>query len=351
MGGLSVTHCRGVSTLKAIFVHKHGGPEVLQVEDIPTPTPNHQEVLVNNQAIGVNFVDMQHRAGLNYPVNLPLIPGTEAAGLIEAVGSDVTEFKVGDRVGYAGYMGGNYAEYTVVPEAKLIPIPVNLSFELAAAALLQGMTAHCLTYSVYPIKEGDVVLVQAAAGGVGLFLVQLAKQRGATVIAVVSSAEKAALVRTIGADHAIIYTQTDVESETLRLTHGEGVQAVYDSVGRTTFDTGLRVLRAQGHMIIFGLSSGPVPPFDINRLSGITGSENKGSLFLTWATLSDYAAKREDLLWRAKDVLDWIAEGSLKVHIARTFPLTQAAEAHRLIESRQVVGKVLLLPWYLNNDH
>jgi NADPH:quinone reductase len=330
--------------LKAILIHKHGGPEVLQVEDIPVPVPQRQEVLIKNQAIGVNFVDTQHRAGLNYPVNLPLIPGTEAAGFVEAVGPGVSEFRVGDRVGYAGYMGGNYAQYTLVPEAKLIPVPADVTFELAAASLLQGMTAHCLAYSVYPIKDGDVVLIQAAAGGVGLFLVQLAKQRGATVIAVVSTADKAELVRAVGADHVMLHTRTDVAAETLRLTHGAGVHAVYDSVGRTTFDLGLRVLRAQGYMIVFGLSSGPVPAFDINRLSGITGSENNGSLFLTWATLSDYAAKREDLLWRAREVLDGLAAGTLKVHIARTFPLTAAAEAHRLIESRQVSGKILLLP-------
>ena len=330
--------------MKAIVIRKHGGPEVLQIEDIPMPTPQHKEVLVRNQAIGVNFVDTQHRAGLNYPVNLPLIPGTEAAGWVEAVGPDVSEFAVGDRVGYAGYMGGNYAEYTVVPEEKLVPVPAEVTFELAAATLLQGMTAHCLAYSVYPIKERDIVLIQAAAGGVGLLLVQMAKQRGATVIGTVSTPQKAEFARAIGADHVIVHTQADFEAETMRLTHGEGVHVVYDSVGRTTFDKGMRVLRAQGYMIVFGLSSGPVPPFDINRLSGITGSGNKGSLFLTWATLSDYAAKREDLLWRAGAVLDWVAKGMLKVHIAHTLPLTEAAEAHRLVESRQVVGKVVLLP-------
>jgi NADPH2:quinone reductase len=332
-----------VPTLKAIVIRQHGGPEVLQVEDIPIPTPAHNEVLVKNQAIGVNFVDTQHRAGLYYPVKLPLIPGTEAAGTVEAVGTGVSEFKPGDRVGYAGYMGGNYAEYTVVPEAKLLPLRADVTFELAAT-LLQGMTAHCLAYSVYPIKEKDIVLVQAAAGGVGLFLVQMAKKRGAIVIGTISTLEKADFVRSVGADHVIVYTQTDFEAETMRLTQGEGVQAVYDSVGRTTFDQGIRVLRAQGYMIVYGLTSGPVDPFDINRLSGITGSRNKGSLFLTWATLNDYAAKREDLLWRARDVLGWIANGSLKVPIACTYPLTEAAEAHRLIESRQVVGKVLLLP-------
>lgn len=330
--------------MKAIFIYQHGGPEVLQLEDIPTPAPHAKEVLVKNQAIGVNFVDTQHRAGLNYPVKLPLIPGTEAAGWVEAVGSEVSEFGVGDRVAYAGYMGGNYAEYTVVPAEKLIPVPPHLTFEAAAAALLQGMTAHCLAYSVYPIKAGDRVLIQAAAGGVGLLLVQLAKQRGATVIATVSTPEKAEVAQALGADHVIVHSQADFELETMRLTHGEGVHAVYDSVGRATFDKGLKVLRAQGYMVVFGLSSGPVPLFDLNRLAGITGSGHKGSLFLTWATLSDYAAKREDLLWRAREVLDWVAAGSLNVPIARTLPLSEAAEAHRLIESRQVVGKVLLWP-------
>lgn len=330
--------------MKAIVIHQHGGPDVLQLEDIPTPKPQAKEVLVKNQAIGLNFVDTQHRAGVNYPVKLPLIPGIEAAGWVEAVGSAVSEFRVGDRVAYAGYMGGNYAEYTVVPAEKLIPVPSQLTFEAAAAALLQGMTAHCLAYSVYPIQSGDRVLIQAAAGGVGLLLVQLAKQRGATVIAVVSTPEKAAVVQALGADHVIVHSQADFEIETRRLTQGEGVHAVYDSVGRTTFDKGLKVLRAQGYMVVFGLSSGPVPLFDLNRLSGITGSGHQGSLFLTWATLSDYAAKRVDLLWRAGEVLDWVAAGSLNVPIARTLPLTEAAEAHRLIESRQVVGKVLLLP-------
>lgn len=330
--------------MKAILIRQHGGPEVLKVEDIPTPIPHEKEVLVNNRAIGVNFVDTQHRAGLNYPVNLPLIPGTEAAGIVEAVGSNVSEFKVGDRVGYAGYMGGNYAEFTMVPEDKLVPVPNNVSFELAAASLLQGMTAHCLAYSVYPIREKDIVLIQVAAGGVGLLLVQMAKRRGATVIGTVSTAEKAETVKAVGGDHVILYTQDDFETETMRLTQGEGVHAVYDSVGQTTFDKGIKVLRTQGYMVVFGLTSGPVPSFDINRLSGITGSGNKGSLFLTWATLSDYAAKREDLLWRARDVLEWVGEGSLSVHIAGTFPLANAAEAHRLLESRQISGKVLLLP-------
>ena len=237
-------------------------------------------------------------------------PGIEGAGTVEAVGPSVHEFKVGDRVGYAGYMGGDYAEYTAVPEARLVPVPDNLTFELAAAALLQGMTAHCLAYSVYPIKEDDVVLIQAAAGGVGLLLVQMAKRRGATVIGTVSTPEKAELAKAAGVDHVILYGQVDFETETMRLTHGAGVHAVYDSVGRTTFDKGINVLRTQGYMIVFGLSSGPVPVFDINRLSGITGSVSRGSLFLTWATLSDYAARREDLVWRARDVLEWVEPGT-----------------------------------------
>jgi NADPH:quinone reductase len=329
--------------MQAILIRKHG-PDVLEVTELPVPTPGHGKVLVNNQAIGVNFVDTQHRAGENYPVTLPLIPGIEAAGIIQAVGTGVSEFKAGDRVGYAGYMGGNYAKYTLVPEEKLVPIPDSISFELAAASLLQGITAHALSQSVYPIKATDTVLVQAAAGGVGLLLVQIAKRQGATVIGTVSSTEKAALVKSIGTDHVIIYTKDDFEAETMRLTNSEGVHAIYDSVGKTTFDKGINILRAQGYMVVYGLTSGNVPPFDINRLSGITGSGNKGSLFLTWATSSDYTSKHEDLVWRARDVLNWVADGSLKVHIAQTLPLAKAADAHHLIESRKTLGKILLIP-------
>ena len=329
--------------MKAIPIYKHGGPEILQITDSAIPKPRVKEVLVRNEAIGVNFVDTQHRAGLNYPVDLPLIPGVEAAGVVEALGPEVTEFAVGDRVGYAGYMGGVYAEYTVVPEARLVPVPPTVDAKQAAAALLQGMTAHFLVHDAYPVREGDTVLIHAASGGVGLFLIQMAKQRGATVIGTVSTVEKAQAAREAGADHLIIYTQTDFETETLRLTDGQGVHAVYDSVARTTFDKSLNVLQARGFMVIFGLTSGPVPPFDINRLSGITGSRNKGSLFLTFATLNDYAARREDLLRHAGDVLNGIAEGTLTVGIAGTFPLAEAAAAHRLLENRAVTGKLLLL--------
>jgi NADPH:quinone reductase len=330
--------------MKAIVIHHHGGPDVLSLEDTRVPATQGRQVLVRNKAIGVNFVDVQHRAGDNYPVNLPLIPGIEAAGVVEALGDEATYFKLGDRVAYAGYMGGNYAEYTAIPEERLVPIPDAVSFELAAASLLQGMTAHALTHSVYSIRKGNTVLVHAAAGGVGLFLVQMAKRLGATVIGTVSNTEKDQLARSVGADHVINYAQADFESETLRLTNDEGVHVVYDAVGKTTFDKGIKVLRSQGYMVVYGLTSGVVPPFDINRLSGITGSGNKGSLFLTWATASDYTNKRQDLLWRASDVLRWVADGSLKVHIAQTLELNQAAQAHRLIEGRQVMGKVLLLP-------
>jgi NADPH2:quinone reductase len=330
--------------MKAIFIRKHGGPETLRLEDIPIPTAQGHQVLVRNQAIGVNFVDIQHRSGDPYPIALPFIPGIEASGIVEAIGERVSEFKVGDRVAYAGYMGGNYADYTLVPEEKLVPIPKGMSFELAAASLLQGMTAHALSHSVYPIKVKDTVLIHAAAGGVGLLLVQMAKTRGATVIGTVSTQEKAELAKTMGADHMIVYTQQDFEKETLRLTQAEGVHAVYDAIGKDTFDKGIKVLRSQGYMVVYGLSSGSVPPFDINRLSGITGSGNNGSLFLTWATASDYTRKRHDLLWRSKDVFSWVADGSLKVHIARTLPLSRAAEAHQLLESRKSSGKLLLTP-------
>lgn len=330
--------------MKAIVIEQHGGPEVLQLVDRPMPAVNGEQVLVENRAIGVNFVDTQHRAGTPYPIGLPLIPGIEAVGVVTAVGQNVHEFKIGDRVGYAGYMGGNYAECTLVPESKLIPIPADVNDECAAAALMQGMTAHALAYNVYPIQKGDTVLIQAGAGGVGLFLLQLAKRRGATVITTVSNETKAEFARAYGADHTIVYTKTDFEKETMKLTDGQGAQVVYDAVGRNTFDQGIRVLRAQGVMVVNGLTSGSVPLFDINRLSGITGAGSRGSLFLTWATLSDYTARQEELLWRAKDVLTWVGDGSLKTQIAHTLPLHKAAEAHRLLESRQTVGKVLLIP-------
>jgi NADPH2:quinone reductase len=294
---------------KAIRIYEHGGPEILLITDIATPEPSSKEVLVRNEAIGVNFIDTQHRAGLYYSVDLPLILGVEAAGVVAAIGLEVSEFAVGDRVGYAGYMGGVYSEYTVVPEARLVPVPSTVNATMAAASLLQGMTAHFLAHEAYAVREGDTVLIHAAAGGVGLLLVQMTKRCVAIVIGTVSSVEKAQVAHEAGADHLIISTQMDFATETMRLTDGRGVHVVYDSVGRTTFDNSLNVLRARGSMVVFGLSSGPIPPFGMNHLSGITGSGNNGSLFFTFATLNDYASRRQDFLRLARDVLYWIAGG------------------------------------------
>ena len=328
--------------MQAIVIRDHGGPEVLRSEDVPVPVPGPAEVLVRHHAIGVNFVDTQHREGKPYPVKLPLIPGTEAAGVIAAVGSAVTGCWVGDRVGYAGPMGSVCAEYGVVAADRIVPVPDAVSFEQAAAVLLQGMTAHALTQSVYAVQPGDYVLIHAASGGVGLNLVQMAKQRGGIVIGTVSSAGKADAVRAAGADHILEYA--DFAAETLRITAGAGVQVIYDGVGQATFDQSLPLLRAMGHMVVYGLASGNIPPFDVNRLSGITGSGERGSLFLTWATLSDYNARPEDLQRRAADVLGWVANETLRVTIAAVLPLAEAAQAHRLLESRQTIGKIVLIP-------
>lgn len=330
--------------MRAIVVREHGGPEVLRLEEVPTPMPRGMDVLVRNEAIGVNFVDTQHRAGLTYPIELPLTPGVEAAGVVEAIGPDVTEFAIGDRVGYAGHMGGDYAEATLVPEARLIPVPAEVSLEIAAASLMQGMTAVCLSHRVYPIQAGDDVLIQAATSGVGLFLVQFAKARGATVVGTVSGAEKVEVARALGADHVVVSSGADFAAETMRLTGGAGVHVVYDGLGRATFDRGLGVLRARGTMVVYGLSSGPIPPLDVNRLSGITGASERGSLFVTWATLSDYTTRREDLLWHATTLFDALVAGRLQVSIARTFALAAAADAHRFMEGRRPVGKVMLRP-------
>ncbi len=330
--------------MKAVVVRAHGGPEVLEPEDRPLPVPGSGEVLVRNRAIGVNFVDTQHRAGLNYPVTLPLIPGTEASGVVEAVGPGVQDFHPGDRVGYAGYMGGNYAEATVVPEAKLVPLPPEAGFEEAAAALLQGMTAHALVHDVYPVVSGDKILVQAAAGGVGRFLIQLARRRGGQVAAVVSGESKAAVVRALGADLTIDRSQDDVVRAVDAWTQGSGVRAVYDSVGKDTFEAGLRCLGSRGHLVVFGLSSGPVPSFEINRLSGITGGGVRGSLFLTWATLNDWAADAPTLRRRAADILKWVGAGTLSLPQIHKFSLSQASLAHRTLEDRHFSGKILLIP-------
>jgi NADPH:quinone reductase len=320
--------------MKAIRVRAVGGPDVLTLEDVPEPTLQPREALVRVTAAGVNFIDVYHRIGL-YPLPLPFTPGSEAAGTVEAVGSEVSEVKPGDRVAYAMTIGA-YAELAVVPSFRLVPIPGGLSLEVAAAAMLQGMTAHYLSHSTYPLAKGDTALVHAAAGGVGLLLVQMAKKRGARVLGTVSTAEKAEAARRAGADVTIRYTEEDFEEVVKRETDGRGIEVVYDSVGKTTFAKSLRCLKPRGMLALYGQSSGPVPAFDPAELA------KGGSLFLTRPSLAHYALDRGELLKRAGDVLSWIASGELELTIDRKLPLAQAAEAHRLLESRQTSGKLLL---------
>lgn len=328
--------------MKAIVIAQHGAPEVLRLSDVPVPEPRADEALVQNRVIGVNFVDTQHRAGLYYPIALPLIPGTEASGVVAAVGAKVTDFHVGDRVAYAGYMGGNYAEYTAVPQDRLVPVPDTLSFEQAAACLLQGLTAYVLTHQVYAVQPSDHVLIHAAAGGVGSLLVQMAKQLGAVVIGATSSAEKAAIVSQLGADHVIVSTHTNVADATLRLTGEQGVHVVYDGVGGPLFEQNLSVLRTRGHLVLFGLSSGQPMPLDVSRLSGITGTNNRGSLSVTFASANDYLTEVDQLRASAGAVFDAVVRGQLQLRITGVFPLEHAAQAHRLLESRATTGKLLL---------
>lgn len=322
--------------MKAIVVHDCGGPEALLYEDAATPTPKAGEALVKLEAIGLNYIDVYHRTGL-YPLPRPFIPGMEAAGVVEALGEGVTEVAVGDRVAYA-MQPGAYAEYATVPAWKLVNVPAGVTSEQAAATMLQGMTAHYLVTSVHALKAGETALIHAAAGGVGLLLIQLAKHLGARAIGTVSTAAKAELARAAGADDIILYTEQDFESETRRLTDGRGVQVVYDSVGKDTFLKSLNCLAPRGMLALFGQSSGPVPAFDPALLA------QKGSLFLTRPSLAQYAATREELLWRAGDLFNWIAAGELKLRIEKTFPLADAAEAHRQLEGRKTTGKVVLIP-------
>ncbi len=323
--------------MRAIRVHEYGGPEVFKLEEITLPEPGGGEAIVTVEAAGVNFIDVYHRTGL-YPGALPFTPGMEAAGVVEAVGPGVYEVEVGDRVAYA-MERGSYAERAVVPAWKLVRLPESLDAEAGAAAMLQGMTAHYLTRSTYPLAGGETALVHAAAGGVGLLLVQMAARIGATVIGTVSTEEKARLAREAGADAVILYTEGDFAEEALRLTDGRGVHVVYDSVGQATFDQSLACLRPRGLLALFGQSSGSVPPINPSVLA--TGG---GSLFLTRPGLAHYAADRGELLERAGDVLHWVATGELRLRIDRTYPLSEAAEAHRALEGRQTAGKVLLAP-------
>jgi len=322
--------------MKAIRVHSPGGPEALRYEDVERPAPGPGQALVKVEAAGVNFIDVYQRTGL-YKVTLPFTLGQEAAGTVAAVGPGVAEPKVGARVAYTSILGA-YAEYAVVPADRVVVLPDGLSTKQGAAAMLQGLTAHYLATTTYPLKPGDACLVHAAAGGVGLLLCQVAKVRGARVLGTVSTREKAALARAAGADEVILYTEQDFEVEVKRLTNGAGLQVIYDSVGKTTFEKGLSCLAPRGMMVLFGQSSGPVAPFDPQVLS------QKGSLFLTRPTLAHYILTRAELLARAGEVLGWIKSGRLKIRIGHEFPLAQAAEAHRQLEGRKTTGKVLLIP-------
>jgi NADPH2:quinone reductase len=322
--------------MKAIQVSQTGGPEVLVLADVPEPKAKPNEAVVQIKTAGVNFIDVYFREG-RYPAPLPFINGQEAAGVVTEVGSDVQTFKPGDRVAYTGALG-SYAEYAAVPESRLVKIPEGLSFDQAAAAMLQGMTAHYLLHSTYKLQSGETALIHAAAGGVGSLLVQMAKKIGARVIATAGTSEKAQLARDAGADECIIYTEADFETETQRLTGGKGVNVVYDGVGKATFDKDLNVLVPRGYLVLFGGSSGAVPPFDLIKLS------QKGSLFITRPTLVHYMATREELAWRAGDVLGWIAAGELKLRIYKTYQLGDAPQAHRDLEGRRTTGKLLLDP-------
>lgn len=308
----------------------------MELVELPVPEPKANEAVVKVAAAGVNFIDVYHREG-RYKVPLPFVPGQEGSGIVTAVGADAKSVKKGDRVAWTGLLGG-YAEYAAIPADRLVPIPAGVTDQQAAAAMLQGMTAHYLSHDTYPLKRGETALVHAAAGGVGLLLVQIAHHIGARVIGTVSTEEKAKLARDAGADEIILYTQSDFEAETRRLTDGKGVHVVYDSVGKTTFEKGLNVLRPRGMMVLFGGSSGAVPPFDLIALS------QKGSLYVTRPTLVNYIATRDELMTRAGAVFGMMAAGKLKLRIEHTYPLAEAQRAHRDLEGRKTTGKLLLIP-------
>ena len=323
--------------MKAIRVNEHGGPELLSYEDVPVPEPGAGEARVRLAAAGVNFIDCYYRTGL-YPKEPSFTLGQEGAGEVDAVGEGVEDLSVGDYVAFADVVGA-YAEYVVAPVERLVPFNVTLvEARVAAAAMLQGMTAHYLTHSTFPLQEGQTALVHAAAGGVGLLLVQMAKMRGATVIGTTGSEEKARLAKDAGADEVIVYTEQDFVEETRRITGGDGVHVVYDSVGKATFDDSLDCLRPRGYMVLFGASSGPVPPFEIQTLN------RKGSLFLTRPALAWYTATREELLWRGESILSWVGNNTLEVRIGGTYSLSDAARAHSDLEGRKTTGKLLLIP-------
>jgi len=322
--------------MRAIQVSQVGGPEVLTLVDLPVPTPKPDEAIVQIKAAGVNFIDVYFREG-RYPAPLPFINGQEAAGIVTAVGNEVKDVKPGDRVAYTG-VRGSYAEYAAVPADRLVAIPDQVDFETAAAAMLQGMTAHYLSHSTYPIQRGNTVLIHAAAGGVGALLVQMAKRLGARVIGTVGNEEKAQRARSAGADEVIIYSEQDFEEETKRLTNNEGVHVVYDGVGKSTFDKDLNILRLRGYLVLFGGASGEVPPFALSQLS------QKGSLYVTRPSLHHYIHTRAELEQRAGDVMKMIGAGELNLWIHATYPLAEAQQAHRDLEGRKTSGKLLLIP-------
>lgn len=323
--------------MRAVQVSTHGGPEVLEPAELPPPRPGPGELLVDVAAAGVNFIDTYHRGG-TYPRSLPFVPGVEGAGRVAAVGPGVDGVRAGDRVAWAD-APGSYAEQVVVPAERVVPVPANMDDETAAAALLQGMTAHYLTVSTYPVGEGDSVVVHAAAGGVGLLLTQLVTARGGRVIGTVSTAEKEQLAREAGAAEVIRYTKVDDLAAAVRgLTGGDGVAVVYDGVGASTFDASLAALRPRGMLVLFGAASGPVPPFDLQRLN------SAGSVFLTRPTLRHYTTTREELTWRAAEVYAAVASGALRIRIGGRYPLEQAREAHEELQGRRTTGKLLLLP-------
>jgi len=322
--------------MKAIRVHAPGAPEVMKYEDVPEPQPKAGEAVVKVDAAGLNYIDVYQRSGL-YKLDMPLTLGLEAGGTVTAVGPGVTDVKVGDKVAYTG-VAGAYAEYAAVPAARLVVLPKGVTTKQGGAMMLQGMTAHYLACSTYPLKSGDTCLVHAAAGGVGLILCQIAKMRGARVIGTVSTQEKAKLAREAGADETIVYTSQDFEAEVKRITGGKGCQVVYDSVAKTTFDKGFNCLAPRGMMVLYGASSGPIGPFDPQILNA------KGSVFLTRPSLFHYIATREELVQRSTDLANWIAAGKLRLRMEFEFPLKDAAEAHRALEGRKTTGKVLLIP-------
>jgi NADPH2:quinone reductase len=323
--------------MRAVVVEQLGGPEVLKVTELPDPEPRPGQVVVRVVAAGVNFMDIYQRQGVGgyRPKQFPVVPGSEGAGTITAVGPDVHGMSVGDGVAWAG-VPGSYAELAAVPADRAVPVPPDVELTVAGAVMLQGMTAHYLSNSTYPVRHGDVTVVHAAAGGTGRLLTQMVKQRGGVVVATTSGGEKAELARGAGADHVVGYDA--FRATVTEVTGGTGAHVVYDGVGQATFDESLASLRLRGMMVLYGASSGQVPPFDPQRLN------RGGSLFLTRPTLVHYIAHRDELLWRAQDVFDWVAKGELKVRIGRTYPLADAAKAQEDLASRHTTGKLLLIP-------